>query len=145
MRRRQVIVDTGPLVALLNRRDRHHAWAKERFAELEPPLLTCEAVIAESCYLLRNLPGGCTAVLKMIARGIIEVPFRLAPNAEALGALLDRYASVPMSLADATLVLLAGQLPESAVFTLDGDFSSYRRRGNERIPLVIPASGKGQA
>ena len=136
--RPQVLVDTGPLVAFLNRRDRHHAWAKARFAELAPPLLTCEAVVAESCYLLRAAPGGGVPVVKMIARGVIEIPFRLSPNAEALGVLLERYASVPISLADASLVLLSEQITESAVFTLDSDFRVYRRHGRARIPLIIP-------
>lgn len=136
--RRAVIVDTGPLVALLNRRDRHHAWARARFGELDPPLLTCEAVLAEACHLLRGAPGGGVAVLKLVARGVIEVPFRLAPSAEALGALMERYLSVPMSLADASLVLLSAQVPDSTVFTLDGDFRVYRRRGNEHIPLIAP-------
>lgn len=136
--KRQVIIDTGPLVAFLSHRDRFHGWAKAQFAELAPPLLTCEAVIAEACYLLRGTPGGAPAVIELISRGVIETPFRLTPHAGAIGQLLERYASVPISLADASLVLLSELLPGSAVLTLDSDFQIYRRHGKSRIALIIP-------
>lgn len=142
--KRQVIIDTGPLVAFLNNRDRFHVWVKARFAELAPPLLTCEAVIAEACYLLRGKPGGAPAVIELLSRGVIETPFRLAPHAGALARLMERYASVPISLADASLVLLSELLPESAVFTLDGDFRIYRRHGKSRIALIIPEQPSGR-
>jgi uncharacterized protein len=69
---RRVLVDAGPLVALLNRRDKHHAWALETFAGLEAPLLTCEPVLAETAHLVRDLEGGNTAVVDMLARGVIK-------------------------------------------------------------------------
>jgi hypothetical protein len=53
---RHAIADTGPLVALLDRAERHHAWVVERVAELEAPLLVCEPVLAETMYLLARLP-----------------------------------------------------------------------------------------
>lgn len=142
--KRQVIIDTGPLVAFLNHRDRYHAWAKARFSELAPPLLTCEAVIAEACYLLRGTPGGARAVIELTSRGVIEIPFRLALHAGALGLLLERYASVPISLADAFLVLLSELLPGSVVFTLDADFQIYRRHGKGHIALIIPEHPSGR-
>ena len=142
--KRQVIIDTGPLVAFLNHRDRYHTWAKARFAELSPPLLTCEAVIAEACYLLRGTPGGAHAVIELISRGVIEIPFRLAPHAGALELLMERYASVPASLADAFLVLLSELFPESVVLTLDAEFQIYRRHGKSRIALIIPEHPSGR-
>ena len=51
--KKRVLMDTGPLVASLNRRDRFHLWAKARLSELEPPISTCEPVLAEACFLLR--------------------------------------------------------------------------------------------
>ena len=66
------IVDTGPLVALLNRRDRHHGWAREQWARIEAPLLTCEPVIAEACFLVRAIDGGTAAVLDLVHRGALE-------------------------------------------------------------------------
>lgn len=73
-----VIADTGPVVAFLNRRDRWHQWAVDTFGRLQPPLLTCEAVIAEAMFLLRNSQGGVDAVLELIDRNMLQPVFRLA-------------------------------------------------------------------
>lgn len=137
-------MDTGPLVAFLNGKDRHHGWAKARLAEIAPPMLTSEVVIAEACHLLRALPGGARAVLELVARGVVEIPFRLDRHAEALGALMARYADVPIALADASLVLLAEEISGSAVLTLDSDFLGYRKHGRTRIPLIIPEDARSR-
>jgi predicted nucleic acid-binding protein len=133
-----VLLDTGPLVALLVKNEKHHAWAKARFAELRPPLLTCEAVLAESLFLLAGIPGGAQAVFGLLARGVVAPAFSLAAQAGPVAQLMQRYASVPMSLADACLVRMAELTAESAVVTLDADFSIYRRNGRQVIPLVTP-------
>ena len=62
----RIVIDAGPLVALLNRRDRHHAWVREVLGTVEPPVFTCEAVISEACFLLARLTGGQDAVLEGI-------------------------------------------------------------------------------
>ncbi len=136
--RRRVLLDTGPLVAFLNRSDRHHGWAVERLAEIEPPLLTCEAVLAETCHLVRRTSSGPEAVAEMVASGLIEIPFRLGAEAARIGSLLGRYAGVPMSLADACLVRLAEIEAGSAVLTLDSDFHVYRMHGRQVIPVIAP-------
>jgi predicted nucleic acid-binding protein len=69
-----VFLDTGPLVAALDKQDRHHDWARRQCEELPAPLLTCEAVIAEACSLLRRFPGGPAAVLALLWRGLDEAP-----------------------------------------------------------------------
>ena len=71
------LVDTGPIVALLNRQDRHHGWAVDTFAAVRPPLLTCEAVLSEAAYLLRRLTDGPEKAIEMLLRGVVAVPFRL--------------------------------------------------------------------
>ena len=134
----EVIVDTGPLVALLNGRDAHHAWARDAFRSLEPPLLTCEAVITEASYLVRKLSGGPAAVLDLVTRGAIQVAFRADGELLALRTLLNKYASVPMSFADACLVRMAEMHPRAAVLTLDPDFGVYRRSGRLQIPIIAP-------
>lgn len=101
------IVDTGPLVALLNRRDRHYGWAKEQWARIEAPLLTCEPVIAEACFLVRPIDGGMAAVLDLIQRGVLDLSFRVADEAGVISRLLRKYRDVPMSLADGCLVRMA--------------------------------------
>ena len=132
------LVDTGPLVAFLNRGDTHHAWARARMEHLEPPLVTCEAVLAEACHLLRRHPEGVPALLEMVDRGLVSVGFRLDEHVRRVRELLRRYADVPMSLADACLVRMSEVASESQVLTLDGDFRVYRRLGRQAIPVILP-------
>jgi predicted nucleic acid-binding protein len=140
--RERIILDTGPLVALLNARDTYHDWAKTQFGAIEPPLLSCEAVISEACFLVRGLFGGPGAVLDLVKRGIVEVPFRLAEETESIPRLLTRYASVPMALADACLVRMAEQHPKSTVMTLDNDFHVYRKQGRQVVPTIMPEGAR---
>ncbi|MDE0044583.1 MAG: PIN domain-containing protein [bacterium] len=133
-----IILDTGPLVAFLNRRDAYHHWAVDQWSNATPPLLTCEAVVAEACYLVRTFSGGEAAVLELVARGVVEIPFVLADQAHDVARLLKKYCNVPMSLADGCLVRMAEQLASSAIMTLDSDFAIYRRNGREVIPLLTP-------
>jgi uncharacterized protein len=136
--KRNIILDTGPLVALLNLHDTYHDWAKAQFAEIEPPLLSCEAVISEACFLLRASPGGPRAVLDLINRGVVEILFHLNEEADPVMRLLTRYASVPMALADACLVRIAEQHAKSTVITLDNDFYVYRKQGRQIVPTIMP-------
>lgn len=138
--KRPVLLDTGPLVALLNRRDFHHRWARDRFAEIEPPLLTCEPVLTEACHLLRSCPGGPGTLLDFLGRGVLEVPFVLAREVDPVQRLHKRYADRPMSLADACLVRMAELHAGSAVLTVDSDFAVYRIHGRRVIPVILPGS-----
>jgi uncharacterized protein len=65
-----VLLDTGPLVALINRREQFHKWVTNQFAQIEPPLLTCEAVVTEACFLLQNVYGGEAAVISFVQKKI---------------------------------------------------------------------------
>ncbi len=134
----RAIADTGPLVAFLNSKDVWHTWVVERLAEIEPPLLTCESVISETCFLLRAVPRGVAAVFDLVKRGVLVLPFRLAEEATAVERFLKRYESVPMSVADACLVRMTELDARSTVLTLDSDFRIYRRHGRQAIPLVSP-------
>jgi predicted nucleic acid-binding protein len=134
-----VLVDTGPLVAFLNVRDRHHAWTREVFGNIDAPVLSCEAVLSEACFLLRHARGGGEAVLKLVDRGLIRIPFRLEAESEPVRRLLARYASVPISLADACLVRMSEQVSNTLLLTLDRDFKVYRRHGRNVIPTLMPA------
>ena len=135
---RQIILDTGPLVALLNQADRYHRWTRDQWAQVTPPLLTCEAVLAESCFLVRGFTGGQAAVLEFVRRGILDVSFRLAEETDTIFRLLNKYQNVPMSLADACIVRLAEQHSAGVVFTLDSDFGIYRKNTRQVIPTLIP-------
>ena len=133
-----VIVDTGPLVAMLVVRDQHHRWAKEVLETIEPPLLTCEAVISEACFLVSRLAGGRDAVLSLLAKGIVKTAFSLAPEIERVRRLMQRYASVPMSLADACLVRMLETHSARSILTLDGDFQIYRGNGRQILSVISP-------
>jgi uncharacterized protein len=132
------LLDVGPLVALLDRRDSYHGWVVERMSRLRPPFQTCEAVVAEAFHLLRQLPQAQVAILEMMAGGVLKTPFLFNDQSREVLALVGRYADVPMSLADACLVRMSECVPECVVFTLDGDFRIYRRHRRQKIPLLIP-------
>ena len=137
---RRFIADAGPLVALLSRRDHHHAWAKAAFATVKPPALTCEAVLAEAWHLLGRTSDGQAALLELIAGGTLIVEFALMAELAPVLRLVARYRDRPMSLADACLVRLAELFDEATVITLDADFSVYRKHGRQSIPLLAPAA-----
>ncbi len=135
---KEILADTGPLVAYLDRSDRDHAWAKETFSEITRPLLTCEAVIAEALFLLRR--GGIEpdGLLDLIHRGLLVPKFDLTKEIAAIQQLMKTYRDIPMSLADACLVRMAEVFPESKVMTLDSDFVVYRKSRRKVIPLIRP-------
>ena len=125
-------------MAFLNSRDRYHEWSKDAFAEIDAPVLTCEAVLSEACFLLRSARGGGEAVLKLVDRGLVRLPFRLEAEAGSVRRLLSRYSNVPISLADACLVRMSEQVSDSVLLTLDRDFKVYRKHGRNVIPTRMP-------
>jgi len=140
-----VLIDTGPIVAYLNGRDRHHAWAVERFQQLRPPLITCEAVLSEAVFLLRSAPGGGDRVMDLMRRGVLAVSFALQEESAAVSALLRRYRSLPMDLADACLVRMSEQHADCLLLTVDSEFRDiYRRNGRQVIPTLLPPGSRGR-
>lgn len=136
--RRWVLLDTGPLVAAIDRRDLFHGWVTAELATIASPFLTCEAVLSEACFLLRNVYGGQEALISLVNSGALHIPFRLNEEFFRIGELLTRYQSVPMSLADACLVRMSEQYSGSSLLTLDSDFIIYRKNRNEVIPVIMP-------
>jgi len=134
----RVIIDTGPLVAFLVKDETHHQWVVEQFQRLTAPFLTCEAVLTEAFFLVRKLPLGTAKFFTLLNSGLLDVDFSIIAEGAALEKLVQRYADVPMSLADACLVRLAKLRPQTMVFTLDHDFQIYRVDGRQPIPLLMP-------
>jgi len=130
-------VDTGPLVAYLNERDRYHDWAIEAFGGLPPPAITCEPVLTEACFLVERNGQPGTLVLDYALATRIQIGLRLEPEMEAIRALMRRYQNVPMSLADACLVRLA-EMTGLPICTLDADFAIYRADGRKVLTLITP-------
>lgn len=135
---RHVILDTGPWVALLCRDDKHHPWAKAQFANHSGPFLTCEAVVAETCFLLARAGFDPAKALALIERGVVQIAMSLTEQMAAVRTLFERYDNVPASLADACLIRMSELMEPCAVLTLDSDFHVYRRHGRKVIPLIIP-------
>jgi predicted nucleic acid-binding protein len=133
---RSVLVDTGFVVALLSRRDRHHRWAAVQAPRHAPPWRTCEAVLSEAFHLLGR--GGGPALAELLRRGAIVPAFDLATEGDPVLALLRKYADVPMSFADACLVRMTETLAEPLLLTTDDDFRVYRRHSRQVVPCLMP-------
>jgi predicted nucleic acid-binding protein len=132
-----VLVDAGFLVALLSRRDAHHRWAASQAERLTPPWKTCEAVLSEAFHLLG--PPGRSALSALLRRQAVTVAFDLGDNLEAVLAVMEKYANVPASLADASLVRMTETVDDPSLLTTDEDFRVYRRHGRRTVPCVTPS------
>jgi uncharacterized protein len=133
-----LLADAGPLVALFNRRDSHHHWARARFDEFTEPLQTCEAVLAESLFLLSKVPGGCSKLLALWQRDLLQLTFSAQEQKSSLQSLIAKYADLPISFADAGLIRMSEVHSDSLVWTVDRHFSIYRRHGRQVIPTIMP-------
>ncbi len=130
------LLDTGVIVALLDRNEKFHQSCADALHEILAPLITCEAVIAESCYLLRSLPGAPEAVLENVAAGIFQIPFQLSRDAPGVKQVLRKYRDRNIDLADACLIRLADEFETPDIFTLDRDFAIYRWRKNKPFRIL---------
>ena len=129
------IADTGFLVAFLNRRDRYHQWAVDLAGEVTAPLLTCEAVLAETSFHV----GSTTLTLALVREGLIRIAFDCKGHLPELSALSLRYEDRKPDLADLCLIRMSELFPGHPVVTVDKkDFRVYRRNKREVIPLVCP-------
>ncbi len=136
----RVLVDAGPIAALLDRRDTHHAWATGQLANLHEPLLTCEAVLSEAFFLLGGVRNGTSTLAGLLREHLVLVDpgFSYSAHAPEILRCLERYRDVPMSFADACLVRMTELHRRSFIFTTDRDFLTYRRNRREQIPLIAP-------
>lgn len=131
-----ILLDTSVIVGLLDRDERLHETCAETVRELEGPLITCEAVITESCYLLRNLAGAPEAVIENVAAGIFQIPFQLSRDTAGVKKVLRKYRDRQIDLADACLIRLADEFGTGDILTLDGDFAIYRWERNKPFNLL---------
>ncbi len=134
-----IIVDTGPLVALFDRRDREHAEVRQRFEKLNGPLVTTLPVITETTHLLGPETSDFADFAAFIVKGGCAIHIPDEAEIDSAFALMREYADLPMDFADASLIAAAESLKAKRIFTLDvRDFSVYRvKRGRSRIALTI--------
>jgi len=127
------IADTGFVVAFLNRRDRHHEWADEIGMRASEPLLTCDAVLAETIFQV----GSVAEVLGLVQEGFLQLAFDLRGNLNQVLDLAERYRDRNPDLADLCLIRMSELYERLPVFTVDeDDFRVYRRNRREVIPTL---------
>ena len=131
----KAIADTGFIVAFLNRDDRYHDWASELGRRVSDPLLTCEAVLAETAFQVQSP----SKVLALVQDGFLKVGFELIKNMEEIVALAERYRDRTPDLADLCLIRMSELYDKLPVLTVDEkDFRVYRKNGRDVIPIVCP-------
>lgn len=132
-----IICDTGPLVAYLNRNDSYHSWAVAVMKQVRPPALTCEAVLTETAYFLREDGVDVDPLFKLIERKALLVDFDLSVHWPRVRALMKRWEQ--MDLADASIVVMSELHAKCQVLTVDRtDFSVYRRNDRQIIDFIAP-------
>jgi predicted nucleic acid-binding protein len=132
-----VLLDTGPLVALLSKNDVNHSRARRIFSECAPPFRCCEAVVAEACFLMRKVhSAGAAEVVSLGARGVFTIAIAAEEHWTSIEALLKKYTDRPISLADACLIRCAEIYREPRLATFDSDFKVYKWRRNRAFDLL---------
>ena len=137
MNRAGILLDTGPLVALLSNDDANHACAERLFGECAPPFRCCEAVVAEACFLMKKLDAaGPAEVVALGRKGVYEIALSLEDHWTNIEGLLRKYANRPISLADACLIRCAEIHEEARILTFDADFGVYRWARQKKFQLL---------
>ena len=133
-----ILVDAGPLVALVDADDQFHKKCVATLKGLREPLVTIWPPVTEAMYLLGELPKAQEALWEILARGVLLLlPLDVA-DVPRIRELMSKYADRPMDLADAALIRVAEREGIRNIFTVDRkDFSVYRLHGRVR-PNIIP-------
>jgi predicted nucleic acid-binding protein len=133
-----ILVDAGPLVALLDRGEPDHERCVEALAGLTAPMVTTWPALTEAMYLVGGAGGwkAQEALWKLLERGDLQVVPLDDPLQDRTRALMSKYRDTPMDLADASLVAVAEALDAARIFTLDRDFQVYRWKGRRKFEVV---------
>jgi predicted nucleic acid-binding protein len=135
---KRVLVDTGPLVAIMSRADQHHNTCVEVLHDLPGPLFSCWPVITEAAWLLRGRAEAVQQLLESISAGFLELLLIQGSESTEIAKVIEKYKNIRPQLADAALVYLAERDDFDTIFTLDRrDFSVYhpaRKRAFRIIP-----------
>jgi uncharacterized protein len=134
---RRVLVDTGPLVAILSSVDQHHETCVETLRQLPGPLFSCWPVITEAAWLLRAFPRAVQQLLRSTNSGFLELLSLASAEAKDVAEVMKTYHDIRPQLADAALVYLAQREGIDTIFTLDRrDFSVYRSARKRPFHIV---------
>ncbi len=134
-----LIIDTGPFVAILDRRDQFHTWAVETSKTVKERFHTCEAVLTETFFRLAQVKTGKQKMLALLSEpNFIVLNWKLNEYRESVHDIMQKYTDTPTSLADACLVSMAEMIKNPVIWTTDAHFKIYRLRNGKKIPLIIP-------
>lgn len=133
-----VYIDTGPIVAILSKRDEHHFWASEKISEIEVNLVTTSIIIAEAFHILKKVPNGKTGLFKTIEEGFIKVEESYPKNLDFIHKGVLKYNNIEASLGDISLLSIVDDPKRSKIFTLDYDFHIYRDNKGNPLDLISP-------
>ncbi len=123
-------------MALLDPAEQHHLWARTAVADLAVPWFTCDAVVVESFFLLQQ--PATNRLARLLRDGRLRIAYGLRDEVAAVLQLMEKYADVPMSVADACLVRMTETLPDPLLLTTDADFKIYRRHTRKVVPCRMP-------
>lgn len=134
-----LLLDTGPIVAILDRRDPYHEWVLPRFQALQGKLVTTGAVVTEAAFFLQDVRDGIRRLFEFVEVSRVEIPDAFtAGRLRSAESLMSAYADTPMDFADATLVVLAEELETDRIITADErGFRTYRHGGNQPFRLLL--------
>ena len=134
---RRVLVDTGPIVAILSRRDQYHRICVEALREMPGPLFTCWPVMTEAAWLLRRDLNAVQKLLNSMDTGLVALLPLGTDDAKPIASITKKYRDIRIQLADAALVHLAARDGLDTIFTLDHrDFSVYRLPRGRTLRLL---------
>jgi len=135
-----IFIDTGPLYAFFDQRDQYNRWTGEQFAKIRQPLITCEAVVAETVFLMLGSGISPDNLFELTKRDHLQIlPVLSKPEGfERIREVVSKYSNLPASVADASLLYLAEENRESKVFTLDHHFTIYRTPKGKTLSLISP-------
>jgi predicted nucleic acid-binding protein len=132
-----VLVDTSFLIALFSRRDPNHVWASGLLKRWAPPWRTCDAVLSETCHMIGS--AGMPLLTGFLRDRGLTINCTSEIGLDEVLSLMEKYADIPMSFADACLVRMTEVSPDPTLLTTNTDFRIYRRHGRKAIPCVMPA------
>ena len=134
---KRAVADTGPLIAIVRKREKAHKKSVAALKALRPPLLTRWPVLTEAAWLLRDEPGGIKAIASLVQSESVKLVELDGSVLHWIIAFLDRYASVGAQMADATFMYVAEREGIDTVLTLDRrDFSVYRTTDGRALEIV---------
>ena len=134
----QILVDSGPLIAFLSSSEKYHRWVLDQMSDMNGELVTTESVLSEVVFLMKHHPSALNAISNVVNQGLLRIFPAFSESPAECTELLLKYADLPSSVADISLVYLHSIHKNSVIFTLDSDFLVYKDKYGKPLRLVAP-------